>query len=91
VFLSLGVALLFLGMTLQLQAQHSTTAEAMPSGQSPFLLCILGDFSLGAPLADSIRGKTVHEKRVEICGVRKEQELRSCQVLFVSRPHRRNN
>jgi hypothetical protein len=78
-------------MTLQLQAQQSTTAEAMPTGESPFVYCVLGDFSLGAPLTHSIRGKTVHEKRVEICGVRKEQELRFCQVLFVSRPHRRNN
>jgi hypothetical protein len=63
--------------------------EALPSGPAPFVICIIGDFSLGVPLSESIRGITLHEKRAEIRGVRIEQELRSCHILFVSRFERK--
>jgi YfiR/HmsC-like len=63
--------------------------EGLPSGPSPFVICILGDYSLGVPLSESVRGKTLHEKRVEIRGVRKEQELHMCQILFVSQLERK--
>ena len=64
-------------------------AEALPPGQSPFLICIFGDFSFGVPLVESLRGKTLHEKRVEVRGVRNEQELHSCHILFVSQFERK--
>jgi hypothetical protein len=63
--------------------------EALPSGPAPFVICIIGDFSLGIPLSESVRGITLHEKRAEIRGVRIEQELRSCHILFVSRFERK--
>jgi hypothetical protein len=63
--------------------------EALGPGQSPFLICILGDFSFGIPLGESVRGKTIHEKRAEVRGVRKDQELRSCHILFVSKFERK--
>ncbi len=63
--------------------------EALPLGPAPFVICILGDLSLGVPLAESVRGTALHEKRVEIRGVRMEQELRSCHILFVSRFERK--
>ncbi len=63
--------------------------EALPSGPAPFVICILGDLSLGIPLGESVRGTAVHEKRAEIRGVRMEQELRSCHILFVSRFERK--
>jgi hypothetical protein len=64
--------------------------EALPPGQSPFLICILGDFSFGVPLGESVRGKTIRGKRVEVRGVRKDQELRSCHILFVSKFERKS-
>jgi hypothetical protein len=63
--------------------------EALPSGPAPFVICIIGDISLGVPLAESVRGITLHEKRAEIRAVRIEQELRSCHILFVSRFERK--
>jgi hypothetical protein len=63
--------------------------EALPSGPAPFVICIIGDFSLGVPLSESVRGLTLHEKHVEIRGVRIEQELHSCHILFVSRFERK--
>jgi YfiR/HmsC-like len=59
--------------------------NALPPGQAPFLLCVFGDFSLGTSLAEITRGTAIHERCVEIRWVRKEQELKSCQILFVSR------
>jgi len=58
---------------------------ALPSGSAPFLLCVFGDFPFGTSLAESTRGTTPHAKRVEIRWVRKEQDLHTCHILFVSR------
>lgn len=66
------------------------SAEALPPGPSPFLICILGDFSFALPLAESVRGKTIQEKQIEVRGVSKEQELHSCHILFVSHFERKS-
>jgi hypothetical protein len=63
--------------------------QALPSGPAPFVICIIGDFSLGVPLSESLRGITLHEKHAEIRGVRIDQELHSCHILFVSRFERK--
>ena len=59
--------------------------SALPSGPAPFLLCVFGDFPFGTSLAELTRGPNAHAKRVEIRRVRKEQDLHSCHILFVSR------
>jgi hypothetical protein len=59
--------------------------NALLTGHAPFLICVFGDFPFGTLLAEITRGTTAHERRVEIRWVRKEQELTSCQILFVSR------
>jgi hypothetical protein len=66
------------------------SAEALPPGPSPFLICILGDFSFALPLAESVRGKTIQEKQIEVRGVSKGQELHSCHILFVSHFERKS-
>lgn len=64
--------------------------HALPTENAPFLICVYGDFPFGTSLAEKTRGAAIHERRVEIRWVRKEQELKSCQILFVSRSeHRR--
>jgi hypothetical protein len=64
--------------------------HALPAEHAPFLICVYGDFPFGTSLAEKTRGTAIHERRVEIRWVRKEQELKSCQILFVSRSeHRR--
>ncbi len=63
-------------------------ADGLPPGQTPFLICVFGDFSFGTSLAEMTRGATIHQRRIEIHWVRKEQELRSCQILFVSQSER---
>lgn len=59
--------------------------ETLPPQQASFLICVFGDFPFGTSLAEKTRGASVHSRRMEVRWVHKEQELRSCQVLFVSR------
>jgi len=60
-------------------------SDAFPSQQAPLLLCVFGDFSFGTSLAERTRGILIHGRRVEVRWARKEQDLRTCQILFVSR------
>jgi YfiR/HmsC-like len=62
---------------------------AFPSAQAPFLICILGEFSLGPSLGEFMRGTLAHGRRVEIRSVRPEQDLRSCQILFITQSKRK--
>jgi hypothetical protein len=59
-------------------------ANTLPTGQAPFLVCVYGTYSFGLSLAEVARTVTAHERQIEIRWIRKEQELRSCQILFVS-------
>lgn len=59
-------------------------ANALPTGHAPFLVCVYGAYSFGLSLAEVARTVTAHERQIEIRWIRKEQELRSCQILFVS-------
>ncbi len=59
--------------------------DAFGAAHSPFLICATGDFLFGTALAESTRGETVHGRRVDVRWIRQESELRTCQVLFVSR------
>jgi len=59
--------------------------ETFPSEHAPLLLCVFGDFSFGTSLAEVTRAASVRGRRVEIRWQHKEQDLRTCQVLFVSR------
>jgi uncharacterized protein DUF4154 len=58
--------------------------DIWPSKDAPFSICVLGQYSFGINLAELTRGVTVHERRVEIKWMRNLDEVRSCQVLFVS-------
>jgi hypothetical protein len=60
-------------------------SDAFPSQKAPLLLCVFGDFPFGTSLAERTRGTLIHGRRVEVRWARKEQDLRTCQILFVSR------
>jgi YfiR/HmsC-like len=59
--------------------------SAFISVQSPFFICVRGDFSFGTSLAELARGASPHGRRVEVRWVHKDQELRDCHIAFVSR------
>ena len=58
---------------------------AFSAEQSPLLLCVFGDFSFGTSLAEATRGTSIRGRLVEVRWARKEQDLRACHILFVSR------
>lgn len=58
--------------------------SVFPSQQTPLLLCVFGDFSFGTSLAEMTRASSIRGRRVEVRWARKDQELRACQILFVS-------
>ena len=60
-------------------------ADTFSSSQKPFLLCVYGTFSFGTSLAEMTRGNLIRGRKIEVTWVRKEPELRACQILFVSR------
>ena len=53
--------------------------EALASEKAPFLICVFGDFPFGTSLAKITRGRSVHDRRVEIRWIRKPQQLPSCR------------
>jgi hypothetical protein len=59
--------------------------NAFPSAESPFLICVRGDFSFGTSLAELSRGASAHGRRIEVRWVHKDQELRGCHIAFISR------
>jgi hypothetical protein len=59
--------------------------QTFKSTSSPLQICVHGDFRFGTTLAELIRGRVMNGHRMEVKWVKNEQELPSCQVLFVSR------
>ena len=60
---------------------------AKPANDPPklFFLCVYGDFAFGTTLAEMTRAATVHGNRIEVKWVRKDADLRACNLVFVSR------
>lgn len=52
---------------------------------SPFLLCIVGDFPFGTSLAERTSAMAYRGRRIQVVWVHKDSETSSCQILFVSR------
>ena len=59
--------------------------DASQAPQTSFQICVYGDFNFGTALAESTRGTTIHGRKLEVRWVRKLPEVRTCQILFVSR------
>ena len=59
--------------------------SAFPSEQTPFSVCVLGDFEFGISLAELAKGRTTHGRPIEIHRLNRDQDLQTCQILYVSR------
>lgn len=60
-------------------------ADAFLSANAPLVLGVYGDFRFGTELAEMARKTSVHGHSIEIRWIRKNEDLRSCHILFVSR------
>jgi hypothetical protein len=56
-----------------------------PAEHSPLVICVRGDFSFGTFLAQLARNSSAHGRREEVRWVHQDQELRNCQIAFISR------
>jgi len=57
--------------------------EPIAAPQTPFLLCVYGNSSLGTVLAVLTRGQRVQGRGMAVRWPRKDSELRNCQILFI--------
>jgi hypothetical protein len=57
---------------------------------TPLAICVLGDDPFGSYLDDIVRGEQVNSRRLSIQRFRSPEEIRGCQVLFISRSGSRN-
>lgn len=58
--------------------------SAFASGSSAFKFCVLGKDPFGKALDETLAGKKVGERSVELIRARRVQELEGCQVVFIS-------
>ena len=58
---------------------------AFTSAEAPFLVCVLGDFQFGTVLAELARNALPHARHIDVRWTRKDQELKNCHLLFVSK------
>ena len=60
-------------------------AEVFKTPASTLLICVYGNYPFGISLAEMAQGSLVRGHRMAAKWIRKEQDLPSCQILFVSR------
>lgn len=67
-------------------AQFTTwPKDIFASDETPIVIGILGDNPFGEALDIAIRGETAHGRKLAIKYFTREQDARSCQILFISR------
>lgn len=56
----------------------------MSNEESTFHICVVGDYWLVYALTEETRTAVVSGRKIKVRRIQKEQELRSCQMVFVS-------
>src|SRR5579864_1476317 len=65
-------------------------ASAFPNPKAPILLCILGRDPFGVSLSSTVPKDTVNGRPVLILRTQREDEVRSCHVLYISTSERKS-
>jgi hypothetical protein len=52
--------------------------------KSPFVICVYGDDPFGSSLDAIVKGKTINDREIVTRRVHKTEELRECQMVFIS-------
>lgn len=60
-------------------------ASAFQTNGAPLQICVHGDFPFGTSLAEFTRGSLVRGRRLEVKWTHADNELLSCQVVFLTR------
>ena len=59
-------------------------AQAFDGAGAPLAVCVLGADPFGVALDDTLRGEMVNERKLSARRVARVDEVRGCQVLFIS-------
>ena len=59
--------------------------DSFTNDDAPFCIGILGDDPFGAALEETIRGETIDNHRMTVARARRMEDLKDCQMIFVSR------
>jgi hypothetical protein len=60
-------------------------AEAFPDPHAPLVIGILGKDPFGSYMDETVRGETVRGRTFRVDRYRRVEEVRECQILFISR------
>jgi len=60
-------------------------ASAFAEDNAPLTICVLGDDPFGSYLDELVRGEQVNNRRLTVQRFRAAEDVKGCQVLFVSR------
>jgi hypothetical protein len=63
--------------------------EAFTGSNSPMVICVLGPSPFGSDLAQTIQGKSVNGRPLNVQEVRSASEARKCHILFISAPEQK--
>jgi hypothetical protein len=63
---------------------------AFSEENAPLAICVLGDDPFGSYLDDVVRGEQVNSRRLTVQRFRSPDDIKGCQVLFVSKSQNRN-
>jgi len=63
--------------------------NAIPGAGSTFVIGILGEDPFGAALETTVRGRSIHKKRIVIRRFPEIDDLLPCHILFISRSEER--
>jgi hypothetical protein len=63
---------------------------AFSEDSAPLAICVLGSDPFGSYLDDIVRGEQVKSRRLTVQRFRAPENIRGCQVLFISRSESRN-
>jgi hypothetical protein len=77
------------GLLYQFAVYTQWPKEALPDGDSEFVLGILGDDPFGSAL-EFLRGKTVKSRKFVVKHFASAQEINRCHMLFISPSEKKN-
>jgi hypothetical protein len=63
---------------------------AFPEDTSPLVIGVLGDDPFGSYLDEIVKGEQVNNRRLMVRRYKRPEDIRACQVLFISRSEDKN-
>lgn len=63
---------------------------AFPEDTASLMICVLGDDPFGSYLDDIVKGEQVNNRHLTVRRFRRAEDVRACQVLFISRSEEKN-